>query len=318
MFGVTALLAVLVAAFVNLKPHVDEYFFFSSNDPQFRESHKIDEMFPSGDQLILAVASDDIASERYLEQLAHLTQAIASVRQVIGVRSLADGPKNFADAEKSPLWKRLLISENGKSSNVVVFVQTNSGERLMRQIEQIARKFDAKNFNIRIAGTPYVADMIRHNLQHDFLYFSLTAVLLFGVAMGVVFRSVRLVSGMLATCISAALLTLFVQSLFGEKVGILTANLVVIVFVIALSHSVYMTFNWQTLAQRGSGNSDDLGAKARRMTFPASFWSMVCSLLGFGSLLIVQGKAAAGTRRRRRPRYGAVTDLRVSHVSGLS
>lgn len=289
MFGVTALLAVLVAAFVDLKPHVDEYFFFSSNDPQFRESHKIDEMFPSGDQLILAVASNDIASDRYQERLARLTEAIARVKQVTGVRSLADGPKNFEDAEKSPFWKRLLIAENGKSSNVVVFVQNNSGERLMRQIEQITHKFDTKNFNIEIAGAPYVADMIRRNLLHDFIYFSLTAIVLFGLAMGAVFRSLRLVSGMLATCIGAVLVTLLVQALFGQKVGILTANLAIIVFVIALSHLVYMTFNWQTLA-RGSGGADDLGAKARRMTFPASFWSMVCSSLGFGSLLIVQAK----------------------------
>ena len=31
-------------------------------------------------------------------------------------------PKNFEDAEQSPFWKRLLIAENGRSSNVVMFV----------------------------------------------------------------------------------------------------------------------------------------------------------------------------------------------------
>jgi len=36
--------------------------------------------------------------------------------------------------------------------------------------------------------------------------------------------------------------------------------------------------------------SPDLAAAARGMTFPASFWSMVCASLGFGSLLIVQAK----------------------------
>lgn len=279
-----------MALFVDLKPHVDEYFFFSSDDPQFRESHAVDKMFPSGDQLIISVSSNDISSDPYLERLSRLTQAIAGVKEVIGVRSLADGPKNFEDAEKSPFWRRLLLAENGKSSNVVVFVQSNSGEQLMRRIEHICDSFDTANFNVRIAGAPYVADMIRRNLQHDFIYFSLTAVLLFGVAMGLVFRSIRLVSGMLATCTSASLLTMFVQSLFGEKVGILTANLVIIVFVIALSHLVYMTFNWQTLAKGGKSASENLGVKARRMTFPASFWSMVCSSLGFGSLLIVPAK----------------------------
>src|SRR5205823_14985857 len=76
----------------------------------------------------------------------------------------------------------------------------------------------------------------------------------------------------------------------GRKIGILTANLSTIVFVVALSHLVYMTFNWQTLAGRAGKKSADLGAEARRMTFPASFWSMVCASLGFGSLLLVPVK----------------------------
>src|SRR5438034_2990009 len=135
--------------------------------------------------------------------------------------------------------------------------------------------------------------MIRRSLAHDFWYFSLTAVILFGLTMAAMFRSGRVFLGMLATCTSAVLLTLLVQQMFGKKIGILTVNLGTIVFVVALSHLVYMTFNWQTLADRThrlGKKSPDLGADARRMTFPASFWSMVCASLGFGSLLIVQAK----------------------------
>src|SRR5207244_12310354 len=72
--------------------------------------------------------------------------------------------------------------------------------------------------------------------------------------------------------------------------GGLTANLGIIVFVIALSHLVYMTFNWQTLSHRTGNRGDALAAAARRMTFPPSFWSMVCASLGFASLLFVPAK----------------------------
>jgi len=107
------------------------------------------------------------------------------------------------------------------------------------------------------------------------------------------FRSARVFLGMLATCTSAVLLTLLVQQMFGKKIGILTVNLGTIVFIVALSHLVYMTFNWQTLADRThrlEKKSPDLAAAALRMTFPPSFWSMVCASLGFASLLIVQAK----------------------------
>src|SRR5881409_753616 len=135
--------------------------------------------------------------------------------------------------------------------------------------------------------------MLRRSLAHDFRYFSLTAVVLFGLTMAALFRSVRVFVGMLCTCTSAVLLTLFLQAMLGHKIGILTVNLGTIVFVIALSHLVYMTFNWQTLADREhriGKKSPDLATDARRMTFPPSFWSMVCASLGFASLLIVQAK----------------------------
>jgi uncharacterized protein len=205
------------------------------------------------------------------------------------VRSLTDGPKDFEDAVKSPFWRRLLIAENQKSSNIVAFVHAKDSERLIHRVEAIVRDFEAKDFRIRIAGAPYVVEMLRRSIAHDFRYFTLTAVLLFGVAMWVVFRSFRLLIGMLATCSSAVLLTLLAQSFFGRKIGILTANLSTIIFVIALSHLVYMTFNWQTLAGQTRDQSR-VGVQALRMTFPASFWSMVCASLGFASLLTVPAK----------------------------
>ncbi len=76
MLGLTGILFGLVAAFVDLKPQVDENFFFSSNDPQFHESAKIDRMFPSGSQLIISVASPRISSEHYLERLAKVTREL--------------------------------------------------------------------------------------------------------------------------------------------------------------------------------------------------------------------------------------------------
>jgi uncharacterized protein len=283
----------LVAAFVDLKPHVDEGFFFASNDPRAQESKKIDRIFGGDSQLVLAVAAPDITSPSYLERLDRLTQQLDSLEYVHSVESLADGPKNVKDAEKSPLWTRLLIAENGRSSNVVMFVSNRDPQQLVEQIEKIVGKFDARDFRIEIAGAPYVSEMIRRNLLHDFRIFSLTAFLLFGVVMLVLFRSLKLTIGMLATCSNAVLATLLIQSAFGEKIGILTANLGTIVFVIALSHLVYMTFNWQTLARthRASASVEtQLGSQARRMTLPASFWSMVCASLGFASLLMVPAK----------------------------
>src|SRR5438105_349748 len=265
-----------VWALVDLTPRVDQNFFFASDDPQLQESNAIDRRFPSGSQLILSVSAPDISSTAYIERLRRLTDRIAAMPSVTGVRSLADGPDDFKDAEKSPFWSRLLIAENHRSSNVIVLTPGNNPGPMIRRVEAVVQQFDRKDFRIRIAGAPYVVEMIRRSIAHDFLYFSLTAVALFGVTMAWVFRSLRLLVGMLATCTSAVLSTLLVESLAGKKVGVLTANLGIIVFVIALSHLVYMTFNWQTLSQRTRDKGGALAVAARRMTFPPSFWSLAC------------------------------------------
>src|SRR2546423_789715 len=290
MLALTAGLFAVVAFFVDLKPVVDENFFFSTGDPQFRQTKKIEKQFPSPTEMIFAVASRDISSPRYLARIQRLTQALKGIDAVTAVKSLTDGPKDFADAAASPFWHRLLIAPDRKSSNVVAFMEGKDPEKTIKGFERIVHELDEKDFRIHIAGPPYVVEMIRRSLAHDFRYFSLTAVVLFSLTMAAMFRSLRVFVGMLATCTCAVLLTLLLQSIFGGRIGVLTVNLGTIVFVVALSHLVYMTFNWQTLAKRLGKEAGDLATAALRMTFPASFWSMVCASLGFGSLLLVEAK----------------------------
>jgi predicted RND superfamily exporter protein len=290
MLALTGVLFALVATLVDLKPVVDQNFFFSTTDPGVRQSKKIEQHFPSQPEIILAVSSRNISSARYLGRIQKLTQQLQNIEAVSAVKSLTAGPKSFEDALKSPFWSRLLIARDRKSSNVIVFVEGKETEKLIKRIEGIMHELDEKDFRIHIAGPPYVIEMIRRSLAHDFRYFSLAAFVLFGLTMAALFRSVRVFLGMLATCSAAVLFTLLLQSWFGQKIAILTVNLGSIVFIIALSHLVYMTFNWQTLAGCMGKESPDLATAAVRMTFPASFWSLVCASLGFASLLIVQAK----------------------------
>src|SRR5438067_5380029 len=200
MLAITILLFVLVALFVDLKPVVDENFFFSTSDPGVQQSKKVEQRFPSQPQLILAVSSQDISSPRYLGRIQRLTQQIQTMDEVSTVKSLTAGPKSFQDALEGQFWRRLLIAKDRKSSNVIVFLENKDPGKPIKRIERIMHELDEKDFRIHIAGPPYVVEMIRRSLAHDFWYFSLTAVVLFGLTMAAMFRSARVFLGMLATC----------------------------------------------------------------------------------------------------------------------
>src|SRR3989442_8785674 len=159
MLVVTTALFGLVATFVDLTRVVDENFFFSTTDPEFRQSRKIEERFPSHPELILTVSSRDISSPQYLDRIQRLTQQIQTIEAVSAVKSLSEGPKDLQDALDSPFWTRLLIPEDRKSSNVIVFTEGTETEALITHLEKIVREHDESDFRIHIAGPPYVVEM---------------------------------------------------------------------------------------------------------------------------------------------------------------
>jgi hypothetical protein len=79
---------------------------------------------------------------------------------------------------------------------------------------------------------------------------------------------------------------LTVSELLKIKIGPLTSNLSVIVFVLALSHIIFITFNWKHVF--GTVKKEDSVSEAVKITLFPSFWSMVTQLLGFLSLFLVK------------------------------
>jgi predicted RND superfamily exporter protein len=96
-----------------------------------------------------------------------------------------------------------------------------------------------------------------------------------------------MVLGTLIACTNAGALTLILTREFGIPIGPLTANLFTIVFVLTLTHMVFMTFNWKHILQKKETSFEKSWRLAVRVTLLPSLWSMLTALLGFLSLLFV-------------------------------
>lgn len=274
---------------VDLRPHVDNDFFFSAQSPQFQSEEKISQMFPLNSQIILS-ARGDIYSPQYLRRVKQLTKDLLVIKNVTGVKSLVVGPDNLDMALKGPLWKRLLISSDQQASNLIIFIDNIAPQEIIPRIERIVSYYEAPGFRIKIAGFSYVVELIRRNLVHDLIVFSGSAFLIFAVMMLVLFRSLRITMGAIATCIDACIITLIVSQFLQVKIGILTANIFTIVFVLTLSHIVFITNNWFRFKADKFAESRAAANAALRFTIKGSFWSMTTTLLGFASIIFVPAK----------------------------
>ncbi|MCP4660565.1 MAG: MMPL family transporter [bacterium] len=273
---------------VDLTPQVESDFFFSTEDPAFRATEEISKLFPSQPQLIISAMAPDIHADSYVEGIGRLSDELAEVPKVASVRSLTRGPASPAAVPASPIWKRLLLSRNPRTTHVIVFIEDDAGGELITRVEEILARHSRPSFDLEISGVPYVVELIRRHLLRDLKVFSGAAFLVFGLVITVLYRAWRPVAGTLLSCLGACLITLTILHLLETPIGVLTANIATIVFVLTLSHTVFLTANWRRV--RPGLDRIKAVVEGVRITFTASFWCMVAALLGFGSLLLASAK----------------------------
>lgn len=287
--ALAAALAVLVARTVDLQPQVDERFFFTPGSEVVKEARVLEKQFGSQALLVVTAHAPDIRGERYRERIERLSAKLVALDSVVSVTSLARGPKDYADAAESPLWSRLLLLEGVSATALVLSVKDEDAHRLIGAVAGVLREEQRADFQLSIAGVPYAVDAIGHSLASDFTTFSLAAVGVFAVLLLALFRSVAVLVGALTACAVAALLTLLLQQWLGGRIGLLTANLVTIAFVLTQSHLVFLTHNCRELRPDCASESEAVRRGLLR-TLAASGWCMAAALLGFGSLLAVDAQ----------------------------
>lgn len=272
------------AEWVDLRPSVGREFFFSSGSRTLRDAQRIEALFAAQGQLVVIAASPDIGSEAYRKRVEELGEALREVEGVTGVRSLGRGPDDLEEARESPLWRRLLLAKDGSASHLLLWVDDPWPEGLVPAVEAVVARHAAPGFSLTIAGVPYTIALMQRQLSNDFRVFGAAAVVMFGLASLALFRSLRVALGMLASCGAAVAVSFLVLQAAGSSLGLLSANLVTIVFVLTQSHLVFLTSNWQ----RAGGDAPV--RSAMRQTLRPSLGSMATTLLGFGTLLFVDAK----------------------------
>ncbi|WP_405284267.1 MMPL family transporter [Gaopeijia maritima] len=301
----TLALVVAVALHVDLDPRVEGEFFFADDDPQLAADRAVRELFAPGGQVILRVDAGEARDLR-----GRLRPLIDSLSVLPGVESVLSV---VANDPSGPLYRRVLTTPDSGVTNVVLQVEPNAGGELVAGVERVVAA--QSGLRIDLSGAPVVVEWIRRSLRRDLVVFTTAAGLVFALLVGLLTRDPVVVAGAVSTCLVAVSTTLLALQSGGVRIGLLTANLATIVFVLTLSHMVFMTVNVRAAAlegrdvpaPRGARDGDGLpsGGPARdglapsgdeavargvRRTFEGSFWAMSTTLLGFLSLLVASAR----------------------------
>lgn len=297
--GVAAALVAGVVLRVDLAPRVEAEFFFAPDDPQLRASQVLADRYPAAEVLIVRAEAPDTEARAYVDRIAALGRALDSVPGVESVFSVA------SENRSSPLWSRAL-TPGGRATNVVAQLGTHDGKALTEGVEAVLDTHGAPGFELAASGVPLIVQRIREGLTRDLAVFSAVALLAFGLVTWAVYRNARVVAGTLLACVSASAATLLAAAAAGVGIGLLTANIATIVFVLTLSHTVFLAANWREAAdgrapggsaagENGGGATPSATGRSRVLeavarTAPPSAWCMATTLLGFSSLLLAPAR----------------------------
>jgi len=306
----TIISALVLFKYVNLVPRVDNNFFFSNTDPQFQDENLISHLFKRKDSILIINAAGSIESKEYMQKDHDLSDSLLKLEGIAAVKSIANGPNGLEDAIKGPLWERLLISKDQKSTNIILFLKDPIPQSLIPNVEKLIREYSQDDFHLIMSGPPYIVELVSRYLLKDIRAFTFLILIIFGVVIMFIFRSTKILLGAVISCINASIWTLMIINMLGIKIGLMTANLATIVFVLTMSHIIFLTYNWKYVcSQQGHPSPVD---EALHLTFSPSFWSMLTTLLGFLSLLIVPAQplkelGASGM-------VGAVVAISVAYI----
>ncbi|MBO6825875.1 MAG: MMPL family transporter [Sneathiella sp.] len=278
-------IVIIFLTWVTVEPEVSPDFFFGSNDPKLADSKKIAEKFPAEDFLILEVTGENIESADYQKSIQELTNRLDVLQGFNRILSISSGPKDLKAAKESPFWRPLLVGQDGNSTLIIGFLPRSDPEHLTATTIEIAEKYKGLPgvAEIYISGMPYITYQIKESILSDVTFFGITVLVLFAIVIGLLFQSLIIPIGAAAAGGGAVLLTFILLQVAGQPMGLLTANLAIIVFVLVQSQVIYLTNN---LAGAGASSV----SKAIRKTLLAAALCALTTLLGFLSLLLVSAE----------------------------
>ena len=146
-----------------------------------------------------------------------------------------------------------LISKDGRSTNVLVYLRVPEPgapgtattqarwQQLVDGLRTVRTQWEGQlPERLRLAGVPLVYTYIMERVAHDLQVFGIAAAVLFSLGLLVIYRKIRYVIVPLVTSLLPVVAILGYMAIAGVPFTVITSNLPLLLFVIALPYTIYL------------------------------------------------------------------------------
>ena len=310
-------------------------------DPDLKYLQEISDRYGSKEFLILTYTPNEgMITDTSINNLLSLKYKIQSLDWVHSVITLLDIPlldnseaplqerlenfktlkdedvdrdRGFKEIISSPVFRNFVISEDGKTSGIIVYIKKNEPisdieTKSKKEIENYKDKIKKQNHNnileirdviksyedigkIHLGGIPMIADDMMTFIKSDIIVFGLGVFLFIVATLWFVFRKLIWIIVPISSCFFSVVIMTGLLGLLGWKVTVISSNFIALMLILTMAMNIHMSTRFLQLRENFPDKTilDLLILTTEKMFWPI-LYTVLTTIIAFLSLIFSEIK----------------------------
>ena len=224
-----------------------------------------------------------------------------------------DKERGFKEILNSPVFRNFVISEDGKTSGIIINIKQNSKPKDIKSKsrKEIEEYYDQiknqnhenileirnviKSYNdigkIYLGGIPMIADDMMTFIKSDIIVFGFGVLLFIIVTLWFVFRKLIWIMVPISSCFFSVIIMMGLLGLLGWKVTVISSNFIALMLILTMAMNIHMSTRFLQLRKINplKTNLEILTLTTSKMFWPI-LYTVLTTVIAFLSLIFSEIK----------------------------
>ena len=310
-------------------------------DPDLKYLQEISKRYGSKDFLILTYTpNESMISNTSVNNLLSLKYKIQSLAWVHSVITLLDIPlldnseaplqerlenfktlkdddvdkdRGFKEIISSPVFRNFVISEDGKTSGIIVYLKKkeilkdikNKSQKEIQHYKDQIKKENHENIleirdviesyenigKIHLGGIPMIADDMMTFIKSDIIVFGIGVFLFIVCTLWLVFRKIIWIIIPISSCFFSVVIMMGMLGILGWKVTVISSNFIALMLILTMAMNIHMSTRFLQLKETYPEKKifDLINLTTKKMFWPI-LYTVLTTVIAFLSLIFSEIK----------------------------
>ncbi|WP_262589561.1 efflux RND transporter permease subunit [Candidatus Pelagibacter communis] len=224
-----------------------------------------------------------------------------------------DRERGFSEILNSPVFRNFVISEDGKTSGIIVNIKQNkkledienkAREEIENYKDQIKKQNHQNILEIRqviqsygdvgkiyLGGIPMIADDMMTFIKSDIIVFGIGVLLFIIATLWFVFRNLIWIIVPISSCFFSVIIMMGLLGLLGWKVTVISSNFIALMLILTMAMNIHMSTRFLQLKKNfpTKNNFEIISLTTSKMFWPI-LYTVLTTILAFLSLIFSEIK----------------------------